>query len=374
MKILLAGPRLCSPWTEGRKRLARDLAGALAADHAVRVVTTVDPGETTGFPVPCRGRPASGPVSHFRSLHAGLGEELDEWRPELVCHLPIGSFHGMYGYGNLASMWLAERQCARRSAPCFTLMYAIAREASVERLSRCVSHLLVHPSLGQGVPIRFGTALPEPQEIPAPGDGRSLLFMAGTTQPTRERLDHVLNLRGLATLLRAGRTLAPDGFRLTIAVPLLAHMRLREALRKLPGNNWPESALHILDTITVPEVFAGHDLFVFPYARDETQFVPTSVIEAMHFGLATVLPRLPFLLPIIGEGAHAFAFEANDAEDLARAVRAAASDTARRAAVRDSALAMVRREFAIRGTCEDLLRYYRERIAGAAGRSAHTHP
>jgi glycosyltransferase involved in cell wall biosynthesis len=361
VKILLAGPKICTPWSEGRKRFVRDLAAELARDHQVAVVTTVQRGESTAFAAPSHAPVAATGAGHLFRYHIALADALTNWQPDLVCHVPIGSFHGKYRYGNLASLWLAERQCAWHATPCYTLMYAIVREASVAKLGGWVSHLLVNQFTEGATQIRFGATLPENPVVPRPGDGRSLLFMAGMAERTLERLDHVLHLRGLATLLQAGAELASVGFSLTIAVPLLADAGLRAALLDSPDTTWPAERLRILDLVSVPEVYDGHDFFIFPYGRDEVQFVPNSVLEAMHFGIPTVLPRQPFLMPLIGEGATAYSYLPGDAEDLARVLRTAADDANGRAAVCRAAAALVRGKFDITCTCQDLLACHQAR-------------
>lgn len=362
MKILLAGPGLCAPLTEGRKRFARDLANELSGSNEVQVVTTVDSGTAALFDIPTTAPAAERGLTHLVRFHHALHRHIEFWRPDLVCHLPIGSFHGAYRYGNLSSIWLADRQCAWKAIPCFTLMYAIAREAPLNALVGCVRHLLVSRSLVGGKQIRFGTALPESVVRPSRGDGRSLLFMAGMAQRTRERLNHVLQVRGLAVLLRAGQGLSSLGFRLTVAVPLLSDPILRDALFAAEANTWPQGSLHVIDTVSVPEIFDGYDFMVFPYSRDETQFVPTSVVEAMNSGVATVLSDLPFLQPLIQKGDAAYRFPVNDSEALVRILRDATLDIESREKIRSRALAMVRESFDIRGTSEDVLRLYHEQF------------
>lgn len=376
MKILLAGPKLCAPWTEGRKHFVRDLAAELAKTHEVRVLTTVEDGASTEFAVPWVAANAGTRAQHVWRLHKGLRELLNHWQPQVVCHLPIGSFHGLYGIGNKASIWLAERQCDRNGVLCLTLMYAIVQEASVAQLGSWAKHLLVNQYAQGANRIRFGIALPTVAGRAGDRGGKSLLFMAGMAERSPERLAHVLHLRGLATLLRAGAALATAGFTLTVAVPLLRDAALRAALIDAPENAWPDNSLRILDTVKVPEIFSGHDYFVFPYARDETQFVPNSVIEAMAVGIPVVLPRLPFLENLIQEGASAFAFRQGNHHDLVDVLLAADADVTRRAAVCRAAAALVRREHAIQGTCEDLLAYVAEHMdrPAAVGARAGSRP
>lgn len=359
MRILLAGPKLCTPWTEGRKRFVRDLAAEFARTDEVRVLTTAARGETTQFAAPWEAPYARSAAGHLFRFHRRLGERIARWRPDLVCHFPIGSFHGWYRIGNLASMRWADRQCARRAVPCFTVMYSITGGVCTDDLRSRVRHLLVNQSAASGTRIRFGIALRPPAPLPPLDTGKRLLFMTGLAQASPERLDHALNLRGLGTLLEAGRWLAPAGFRLSIAIPFLADPEMRRALLRTPRNAWPPERIELRVTVGVPDVFAGHELYVFPYAREEPQFVPTSVVEAMEFGLPVVLADHRFLQPLIRGGRTAFAFAPDDPEALARAVLAASADPARREAVRRQAVQLVREELDIRASCADILARYR---------------
>ncbi len=360
MKILLAGPKVCTPWTEGRKRFMRDLAAALGRQHDVRVVTTVEKGEQTQFAAPWDAPAATGGVQHLWRFHRQLRRVLDQWRPDFVCHMPIGSFHGRYRYGNMGSMWLADLQCASRRVPCLTLMYAIMSETSLQQLARRVRCLLVNPYAGGERSVRFGVDLPRIASPAVRTFGRRLLFMAGMSETTPERLEHVLTVRGLTTLLSAGEWLAPYGFKLTVAVPLLRDSRLRLALRELPQNRWPKENLDIQELVSVPDIYSEHDIFVFPYGRNEPQFIPTSVIEAMHWGLPTALPAHPFLSPLIRDEETALVYWPNDARDLASVLLDAVNGGDRLNAIAVNAYHLVQGEFHIKGTCEDLLLHYEQ--------------
>lgn len=365
MRILLAGPKLCTPWTEGRKRFVRDLSAEFARSHDVRVLTTVASGETAQFDAPWEAPAATSAAAHLLRFHRRLGELIARWKPDLVCHFPIGSFHGWYYHGNLASMRWADRQCARRGVPCFTVMYSITGQAPRSELRFGVRHLLVNQSAAFGTRIRFGIALRRPAPLRPLDAGKSLLFMTGLAQASPERLDHALRVRGLGILLEAGRWLAPVGFRLTVAIPFLSHPEMRRAMLACEYNAWPADAIELHDTVSVPEVFAGHELYVFPYGREEPQFVPTSVVEAMESGLPVALPAHRFLENLIRHGETAFVFAPNDPEAMARAVIAASADPLRRVAVRRQALRLVREEFDIQASCSDILARYRA-VARAA--------
>lgn len=370
MRILLAAPKICPPWTEGRKRFVRDLASGFSRHHEVHVVTTADPGEQPLFAAETTCVPASGGFAHLLGFHRALERCLRIWQPDWVCHLPIGSFHKHYRYGNLASLWLADRQCRIRGLSCLTVMYAIARESSAVKLARYVKHLLANDETAGTRRIRFGMLLGD-SDRPAPTtdrDGKALLFMAGMSEPTTERLEHVLSVRGLGEVLRAGRWLAPAGYRLTLAVPLLESSMLRQRLLDHTDNAWPVSALEFKGIAAVPEIFSEHDFFVFPYGREETTFVPTSVIEAMNAGLACVLPERQFLSDLHDTGRTALSYRPGNGESLARCLLAAAGRTGLIDTLRIEAWNMVQMRYSIDGTCADLLDYYHQ-INAIAGRN-----
>ncbi len=364
MKILLAAPEIYRPWTEGRKRFVRDLASALADTHRVHIVTTAADGLITDLPTTASVAAAGTPLAHLTALHRALRRALAVDRPDLVCHFPYGTFRHVYGLANLWAMHRVDRHCEAAGVPCFTMMYSISSEAAVHRLRPWVRHLVLNNLCDTQAEhaVRLGIDFrgwPEPAPRAAlPAEPR-LLFMAGMWQPTARRLEHVMRVRGLALLLRAGAGLAAHGLRLTVAVPLLAESSLREALRRHPDNTWPAERLTLHGETTVPEVYRDHNLFVFPYAREETQFTPTSVVEAMCAGMPVVLPTLAFLRPLAGGNHYAFTYPPNDVRALTDTVLAAVGDRERYDAVRRAALAYARETMSIQRSCDDLMALYR---------------
>lgn len=364
MKILLVAPEICPPWTEGRKRFVRDLGAGLSQDHDVRVLTTTTPDTDPKFPVPasvirCRWR-----WQHLTALQRHLPGALSSFQPQLVCHLPYGTFRHLYSAVNLWSMRQIDKTCDTAGLPCFTVMYSISREANVDRLGSQVRHLVLNDfrEAGRFPVVRLGldfTDWPEPPVArPVPSSSCRLLFMAGMWQRTPARLDHVLDVRGLRLLLRAGSQLSKQGMRLTVAVPLLGDRRLQERLRQLSDNTWPPERLTLTGEVSVPDIYGDHDLFVFPYAREEKQFTPTSVLEAMRAGTPVVLPDLRFLKSLADGGRHAYTFRANDVDHLSATVLAAVTDSARYNVLRREALTYVCKAMSIERACDDLLSLY----------------
>lgn len=367
MKILLAAPEICTPWTEGRKRFVCDLSRALASQDEVRVITTVPPGEITEFPVSNKSMTSRSKSAHLFHLHRQLHVELNGFLPDLVCHFPYGTFRHVYRLANLWSMSHVDRLCRARGTTCFTIMYSISNETSLATLRPWVTNLVPVrlPPANEDNAIRFGIGLDDaqvtPRHIGNPARNR-LLFMAGMWQRNRRRLEHVLDIRGLRLLLQAGRKLSSQDLSLTVAVPLLADESLCRSLRQHADNGWPEEKLHLVSAVNVPDVFLSHDLFIFPYMREETQFTPTSVIEAMATGVPVVLPMLDFLKELAGNGERAFTYRAGDASDLTDVIFHAIHDGPRHEVVRTQALDYVRQQMNIEHTCNDLRRRYRESV------------
>jgi glycosyltransferase involved in cell wall biosynthesis len=372
MKFLFVAPEVCSPWTEGRKRFVHDLSSGLAEDHATYVLTTTTPGATTGFPGDFLAIPCHRKLEHLTAIHGALPSSLLSFNPDVVVHFPYGTFRHLYGIVNLWNMHRIDCLCAKYAKPCLTVMYSIGGEISQRAIQRWVKHLVAHnlaPEERDGA-LRLGFRF---DGWPVPDAGKKvpmqprLLFMAGMWEQTEKRLDHVLQIRGLGTLLRVGKFLAPMGITLTVAIPLLADSVLRRKLLALPENTWPQNRMCIQDTSPAPEIFHDHDLFIFPYAREETQFVPTSVIEAMSYGVPTVLPDLAFLAPLAGNGDRAFVFRAGSPESLAQTIANALHDDIRYNAVRTAAIRYSRLEMGIDHSCNDLLALSQKLTGPAAG-------
>jgi glycosyltransferase involved in cell wall biosynthesis len=138
-------------------------------------------------------------------------------------------------------------------------------------------------------------------------------------QPTRDRFEHVMNVRGLVDLLRVGDQLAARGVKLHVAVPLLSDADCRRWLLEHPLNRWPTGTLTLAGFSEVPQVYLDADLFAFPYAEEITQFMPTSVIESMLVGTPVVLSGRRFLAPLI-EAEVVTAYLPGDSTSLVTAI------------------------------------------------------
>lgn len=363
MRILLVAPEICHPWTEGRKRFVRDLSAAFSRHHDVRVLTTTTEKRPSEISVPSITITCRSTWQHLTAIHEQLPAVLSKFKPTLVCHFPYGTFRHVYRMINLWSMRHIDRACTAANAPCFTIMYSISQEAHIHQLRPWVRHLVLNDfrSSHEDHVVRLGLDFdtwPEPsmhQRIPPQP---RLLFIAGMWQPTMKRLEHVLRVRGLGLLLKAGTALSAHGMRLTVAVPLLADSRLQKELQQHQDNTWPATQFKLAGEARIPDIYHLHDLFVFPYMREETQFTPTSVVEAMRAGIPVVLPDLEFLRPLTGGGRYAYTFSAGDPDALARTVISALDNPATYNTTRRKAYEYVGNEMSIERSCEDILALY----------------
>jgi glycosyltransferase involved in cell wall biosynthesis len=101
-------------------------------------------------------------------------------------------------------------------------------------------------------------------------------------------LHNVLYERGLADLLDAGGDLASNDIRLTVAIPFLRDSHMRERLRIEIACRCPTLRVEMLDEVDPYTLFQRHDAFIFPYRREHSVFVPTSLLEAMSIGIPVI--------------------------------------------------------------------------------------
>lgn len=356
MRLLLAGPKICAPWTEGRKKFVRDLIYSFGSVADVYAVTTRDHCVESVIECDAIINECSGAWQHMWGFHRGLQQALMRWRPHAVCHFPIGSFHGAYGIANVASMAGVYGQSVSVGAQCLNIAYSVSG-ARVSVLERLVPNFMVNQFVRGRRQIPFGTTFFGDDFLRNRMPGKTLLFMAGMSEETDERLDHVLQLRGLITLLEAGPHLSPAGFDLIVAVPLLKNPLLRDRLMKVASQYWPRSRIEVRNEIRVPEIYRDVDYFVFPYAQEEEQFIPTSVIEAMYFGVPVIVPELKFLRPLAGNGDTATTYRPGYAFSLADSIFRLEQSISKRCSIIDKASRLVRTEFSIDRTRDAILGY-----------------
>jgi hypothetical protein len=294
--------------------------------------------------------------SHLLSILSMLPKAIRDYRPDVVFHFPYGTFRNHYGVANRAYMRRVDRICTRRNVPCVSVMYSIDESTNATKLSRSVSCLTTSEQDGwKGRIVESGLGLAGwPPEPASKADGHTLLFMAGMWEPSSKRLEHVLDVRGLLTLLEAGGRLAPRGVRLIVASPLFADDALRRATALHPGNAWPEEAIEFRTTVRTPDIYCQADLFVFPYRASINHFLPTSVVESMFAGTPVVISDVPLFHRLANDGVSAFVFDAGDADALAGTVLTALGDEALRHRVRDAARRMARERWSIENSARQL--------------------
>ncbi len=225
-------------------------------------------------------------------------------------------------------MAAVDRICARNDVPCLTIMYSIDASVTPKKLDRLVSHLVLgERDSWQGDVIDPGLRFDHWPQIDNKSTGDpTILFMAGMHQQNKNRVDHLLGVRGLDTLLKTGKILAKDGVRLIIASPVFENLTYRQYVFNSKFNTWPEDRIAFESVVSVPEIFSRVDLFVFPYRKQIQHFVPTSVTEAMSAGVPAVISGLPLFKGLIKDGKTGFVFKSGDHRSLAEKIQQAFAD------------------------------------------------
>lgn len=335
MNILLVAPEVCPPWTEGRKKFVRDLAGELGRRDSVRLLSTRVAPEPLNLDIAhdsihCRRKPC-----HLLAVLGRLRGVVREQRIDLICHFPYGTFRRHYGVANRWCMGLVDALCRRENKPCITVMYSVDDCVSLAGLAKTVSCLATGPLPGwTGAIVEPGIDFKAWVGDRAGGSqGRTLLFLAGMWQPNIERVEHVLSARGLGVLLCAGRRLAAAGFRLIAASPLFGDQNRRRHVSTHPGNQWPRGTMELRAVVPVPDIYRQADMFVFPYQREIRHFVPTSIVEAMATRTPVAMSDLALLRGLANGGLTGYLFKTDDPEALADTVIGAFRDDERRRTV-----------------------------------------
>jgi|GEM_PF-1558135 len=327
MKLLFVAPEICTPVTEGRKRFIIDLLEALSGADQVFLLTTRVAGQSLACSVPAWARECRWPAEHLLSIRMGLPKILRRLEPDAAFHFPYGTFHSVYGPANRWIIRAVDRMCGQSKVPCATVMYSIDQPMTLERLKTTASCVVpVTQSTNEALELPLGINASAWPSVPCKENASTLLFMAGMWQAKRERVDHVLHLRGLGTLLRAGATLGRAGLRLVVASPVFENSGMKDYVLRHFLNRWPVGHLELRGAVKIPDVYQEAALYVFPYQHSIHQFTPTSVIEAMMAGTAVVISDLPFLRDLAQGGSMAYLFPPGNEEGLAEAVLKALAD------------------------------------------------
>ena len=319
MRILLLAPEISTPYSEGRKRFVLDLISELKHHDEVFLLTTTKIGQQTDVPIPYQTAELGHGALHLFYLFWQLPKVIKRFRPQLVCVFPHGTFRHLYGYASVCFMWSIDQICRNYQVPCQTIMYSIDEYSEPQRLQKYVSCLAMSQRKDwDGAVVNLGISCNDwPQYLCCSVSEKTLLFMAGMWEQTPQRIEHVIHVRGLGSLLQAGKFLAANGVHIIIAAPLFASSQCQDYLYKHPLNTWPSEHIKFRAIAKVPEIYREADLFVFPYQLNITHFVPTSVLEAMLSGLCVALSDRDFLLPLAQNEKTAYLFPANDPEKMA---------------------------------------------------------
>jgi len=352
----MLAPRICTPWSEGRKKFFRDLCDEANGRWDLAALITIDDGEKSELPIRATELTSKRAWQHLTQIRFGLQAAIRHFKPDLVCHLPFGEFAGLRGIANSWCIWSVERICRRNRVACCTLMYALTSQAD----SRVHRYVLRHAYFNQysaaARKVRFGVRLPAAdarfRSASVTGE-KNILFMAGVAEENSERLDHVLDTRGLRFLLRSGAQLRSRGYRLIVAIPLLRNAALLEKLKSDSDNHWEPDAIEYCAELAKPEIYLRTHVFAFPYANEELQFVPTSIVEAMHYHVPVILPRLKFLRQFYEPSAKALVYDAGNTESFAAQLRCIESPD-ERARICADASQYVASEYDIRHSVTDI--------------------
>jgi len=356
MKVLMVAPRICTPWSEGRKKFFRDLCEEASNRWDIAALITLDSGEASDLPVPAFEHRCTRGWQHLTRIRFNLAEAIRQHQPDLVLHLPFGEFSGLRGLANVWAIRSVERICARVGVVCFTLMYALTSEAGTCYHRHALRKVYFNQHSAASRTVRFGVRLPEADQRfaakPAQHE-KNILFMAGMAEQTPERLEHVLSTRGLRFLLRAGERLQAEGYRLIVAIPLLRNQALLDSLRQYCDNRWPAEAIEYFAQLDLPEIYLRTHVFAFPYANEELQFVPTSIVEAMHYSVPVIVPKMKFLAQFYEPVAKALAYDKDDVESFLEQLRMLRDDTQLQSLCA-AAKAYIDSEYDIRNSLSDI--------------------
>jgi len=330
VKLLLVAPEVCSPWTEGRRNLVRDLVEDAPSDYDIRLLTTTHDDGATLPDGAMRASTVRFPAAGLVSLARNLAGELGSMQPDIVIHFPYGTFRGIRGIANRVIVRSIARRCERRGIPCVTALYSLDAAPGGWGFFDDVPGRVVAGAGGvwNGKTVEYGLSTRGWPEVGTRDlASRSLLYLAGMWQPNQKRFDHIINLRGLGVLLQAGREIEAAGATLTVAAPIFDSPEWVQRLHDHPANTWSSDALHVKGRVDdIPGVLLDHSLLVFSYQDDIPVFRPTSVMEAMALGTVPLLSDLPFLRASFGEAAAPAWFKHNDPSALAAAVTDAFGD------------------------------------------------
>lgn len=358
MKVLIVALGLEPPWTEGRKNMLRDLIPVLSRHVDLRILSV---GRSNFkcedfFSIGSRYYQRHRKPSQFVTLMLHLWKDLNSWRPDFIFHFPYGTFSGLRGVMNYATLLCVNRISFLNRVPCLTTLYSMTN-GNLNRLQR-----LAHPCATVGVEGWAGyavnTGIKKIQNDQfQPTNSKKLLFMAGYQDDNPRLLASILHDRGLIDILKIGTELAHDGFSLSVAIPLLRYPKREFELTSLIDRYCRDLPVTLYTQEFISELAEAHSLFIFPYRKHHNVFIPTSVLEAMSIGIPVVLSDQPMFRPLIESGVEKIArtYEPGNKKALLDTILQATTDwkftenCARRARI------YVREHWSIEKTAEQML-------------------
>ena len=366
MKFAFVAPEICTPFTEGRKRFVIDLIDELNHRHNLVLLTTTYINESSELPCKVYTTFCHKPSQHLYSTLVRLHHMLKTEQPDIVCLFPYGTFRHLYGIAAKTFIWLANQVCKIHEIPCITLMYSIDEHATISQLKRYAQHLAVSSNQMNTLQINTGIQcqnLVLNDENDDTVKKKRILFLAGMWQQTTQRVDHVINTRGLGKLLKLGKFLAKHDVTLIIAAPLFDSLECRQYLLTHPKNTWPSEAIIFRGEVSIPEIFDECDLFAFPYDKKITQFAPTSVLEAMRARKCVALTDQDFLQPLINDGKTAIPLTNNaNSQLIAKQLIEILENTEKRKAIEKAAHHFVSENYSIKKSALQLQKCAQELI------------
>ena len=121
-------------------------------------------------------------------------------------------------------------------------------------------------------------------------------------------------------------------------------------MTKCPGLD-----LDLRTQVSIPEVFHEVDVYLFPYRVELTQFIPTSILEAMAAGIPVVLSDLQMLSSLANNGKTAYQYRRYNANHLWQVIQSVLSDERGRKEMCARARKFVEEEWSIDRSLQDLL-------------------
>lgn len=342
-RIILLAPGVIPPWTEGRKIFVTDLVADLRSRG-------LDVDLLDGTPATSSGGMILDSLLRLRAICRG--KEADT-----VVVFPYGTFHGFRGSINT---WLLRRSraiCAKAGVTHIPVFYSCVGLEMDQLGHRFGPALTVGRSGPNVAAMHLGIRHPSRTWQPTGNGLQRVLFLCGYQKPTSRALHDVLYERGLVDLLDAGNHMAAANIRLTVAVPFLRDARMCERMRKEIARRCPALDVELQGEVDPYALFQGHDAFAFPYRSEHSVFVPTSLLEAMSFGIPVLAADHAMYrdLTTVDSRARCGLYRVGDSEDLARTLytmRGAYDEEVRKACVVSGE---VRKEWTVERAVVELL-------------------